>query len=115
MRSAGLALSGIGFAVRTQKHMRIHCIAAFLIIALGAVVTLNVLEWALICFAITLVFCAELMNTAIEQTVDLVSPQRHPLAKAAKDVAAGAVMAASLGAVVIGILIVGPPLWRLLF
>ncbi|WP_310732543.1 diacylglycerol kinase family protein [Paenibacillus sp. 1011MAR3C5] len=111
----GFALSGIMFAIRTQRHMQIHCIAAVLVIGLGWLLSLSSAEWALILFAIVLVISLELVNTAIEQAVDLASPERHPIAKAAKDTAAGAVLAGTLGAIAIGVIIIGPPLWRLLF
>ncbi|GKU79711.1 diacylglycerol kinase family protein [Paenibacillus sp. L3-i20] len=115
VRSAWLALTGIVFAVRTERHMRIHCVAALVVICLGTIVSLSIVEWAIICFAITLVISAELVNTAIEQAVNLASPNHHPIAKIAKDVAAGAVLAATFGAIIVGLLVIGPPLWRLIF
>jgi len=72
---------------------------------------LSGLEWAVIVLVVTLVWTVEFINTALEAVVDLASPQQHPLARAAKDVAAAAVLIASLGSVVIGLLILGPPLW----
>ncbi len=68
-------------------------------------------DWAVIVLATALVFTAEFLNTAIEVVVDLASPQIHPLAKVAKDVGAGAVLIAAVAAVLIGLLILGPPLW----
>jgi len=115
LRSAALAWAGICFAFRTQRHMRYHGVAAVLVCCLGLIVSLNRAEWAIIMIAIALVMSLELVNTAIEQAVDLASPDIHPLAKAAKDAAAGAVLLAAAGAVVIGLLILGPPLWRLIF
>lgn len=67
-------------------------------------------DWAIIVLTTAVVFIAEFLNTAVEVTVDLASPQMHPLAKIAKDVAAGAVLIAALAAVLIGLLILGPPL-----
>ncbi|RJX38281.1 diacylglycerol kinase family protein [Paenibacillus pinisoli] len=115
LKSVRVAMSGIGFALRTQRHMQIHCAAAALVIGLGWLLSLSAVEWALILFAIALVVSLELVNTAIEQAVDLASPERHPIAKAAKDTAAGAVLAATFAAIAIGVIILGPPLWRLLF
>lgn len=115
LRSVGIALSGIRFAIRTQRHMQIHCAAAVIVIGLGLLLSLSAMEWALILFAIALVISLELVNTAIEQAVDLASPELHPIAKAAKDTAAGAVLAGTFGAIAIGIIVIGPPLWRLLF
>jgi diacylglycerol kinase len=60
---------------------------------------------------ISVVFTAEFINTAIEAVVDLASPEKHPLAKVGKDVGAGAVLIAALAAVLIGVLVLGPPLW----
>lgn len=94
--------------------MKIHCAASVLTALLGWYLQLGLVEWCLIVFAITLVISAEMLNTAIEQVVDLASPQRHPLAKAAKDVAAGAVLVATFGAIAIGGIVLGPPLWKVL-
>jgi diacylglycerol kinase (ATP) len=68
-------------------------------------------DWAVLILTITMVFTAEFINTAIEAVVDLASPQKHPLAKVGKDVGAAAVLIAALAAVLIGLLILGPPLW----
>jgi len=68
-------------------------------------------DFAIIIVTITLVWAAELTNTAIEAAIDLASPDRHPLAKAGKDAAAGAVLVTAIGAILIGLLILGPPLW----
>jgi diacylglycerol kinase len=73
------------------------------------------LEWSVLILTTLLVWMAEFANTALEAVVDLVSPDYHPLAKAAKDVAAAAVLVGALGAVVVGLLILGPPLWARLF
>lgn len=112
-RSVALAFSGIWYAVRTQRHMRIHLIAAALVCILGAIVSLPPVHWAILLLTIAIVISAELVNTAIEKTVDLACSSFHPFAKLAKDVAAGAVLVAAIIAIVIGLLILGPPLWRL--
>lgn len=114
LKSLALALSGVGLAIRTQRHMQFHMFAAVIVIALGSFLSLGATEWCLIAIAIGMVVSAELVNTAIEQAVDLASPERHPLAKSAKDVAAGAVLATALVAIAIGVLVLGPPLWRLI-
>jgi len=103
--SVNCAIEGIIYAVKSQKHMRNHFLAALVI--LGAVLFLRVssLEFILLVVSVSFVLFAELINTAIELTVDLVSPDHHPLAKAAKDVAAGAVLIAAIGAAVMGYLI----------
>ncbi len=68
-------------------------------------------DWAMLVLTTAMVFAAEFMNTAIEAVVDLASPDKHPLAKIGKDVGAAAVLVAALAAILIGLLILGPPLW----
>lgn len=114
IRSVGLAMSGIRHSIATQRHMQFHCIAAFLVFVVGMILSLDTLEWALIAMAVGMVISAEVMNTAVEKVVDLACPERHPLAKTAKDCAAGAVLICVIAAVITGLLVMGPPLWRLL-
>ncbi len=102
VQSLNCAIEGILWAAKTQRHMRIHFCAAVLFLFLAVFLHLSALEFILLAFAVTLVLFAELFNTAIETLVDLVSPDYHELAKRAKDVAAGAVLVASIGAVVMG-------------
>lgn len=71
-------------------------------------------EWVVLAFTIALVLILEGLNTAVEMCVDLAMPRRHPLAKHAKDLAAGTVLIASFTSVAVGLLILGPPLWKLL-
>lgn len=112
IRSLGFAYSGIVLAVRSQRHMKIHTVAAIIVCLVGALLPLTRLEWAMLLLVMALVITLEMVNTAIEHAVDLASPGIHPLAKAAKDVAAGAVLVAACFAVIIGLLILGPPLWH---
>src|SRR5712691_10623722 len=99
------ALDGILHGFRSQRHMRFHfCVAALALLA-GVVYGLNATELLVLTFAISLVIIAELFNTAIEAVVDLVTTTYHPLAKYAKDVAAGAVLIAALNACVVGVLL----------
>lgn len=102
--SLNCAIEGILWAVKTQGHMLFHLVAAIMVLVGALVLRLTLYEFALLALAITLVLFAELVNTAIEVTVDLVSPDFHPLAQRAKDVAAGAVLLASVGAMVLGYL-----------
>lgn len=90
--------------------MRFHLGAAAAVMLLAALLQLRALEWALLIGACALVLAAELLNTAIEKAVDLAMPERHPLAGVAKDAAAGAVLVAAIGAALIGLLVLGPPL-----
>jgi len=82
-----------------------------LVVFLAAWLKLSLIEWALLAVTIGIVWLAEFLNTSIEAIVDLVSPQRHPLAKVSKDVGAAAVLITAVSAVVVGILLLGPPLW----
>src|SRR5215208_2199531 len=107
----GHAFRGWWYVLRTQHNAWIHSIVAALVIAVGLWVRLKPLDWAIIVLTIAMVFTAEFINTAIEAVVDLASPVHHPLAKVGKDVGAGAVLVAALAAALVGLLILGPPLW----
>jgi len=106
--SANCAVEGILHAARTQKHVRWHFISAALVVLLGLFFGLGRMEFIALTLAVVLVLITEILNTAIEAAVDLVSETYHPLAKVAKDTAAGAVFVASFGAVVLGFLILYP-------
>jgi diacylglycerol kinase (ATP) len=103
--SVHFALQGVLQGVRAQRHLRFHFVAALLALLAGALMGLSRAELLVLLFAITLVIIAELFNTAIEAVVDLITTAYHPLAKHAKDVAAGAVLIAALNAVVVGLLL----------
>ncbi|GAM08134.1 diacylglycerol kinase [Geobacter sp. OR-1] len=103
--SVNCAIEGIIHTARTQKHMRRHFLAALFLFPLILMLGVTDTEFILISLSVCFVLFAELMNTAIEAVVDLVTTEYHPLAKTAKDVAAGAVLMASIGAVVMGYLI----------
>ena len=107
------AWSGVYYAVRSQRHVRFHLGAAVVVLVAGGLVGVAPVELAVLLVAITLVLTAELCNTAAEAIVDLVSPERHPLAKVAKDVAAGAVLVSAGGAVLVGLAIFLPRVVRL--
>jgi len=112
------ALRGWKHVLKTQNNAWIHSLAALAVLVLGLWLQLPARDWAVLILTIVMVFTAEFINTAIEAIVDLASPDEHPLAKVGKDVGAGAVLIAALSAVLIGLLILGPPLWdrlRLLF
>jgi diacylglycerol kinase (ATP) len=103
--SVNCAIEGILYAVRNQKHMRNHFLAALGILAAVLLLRVSTLEFTLLAISVSFVLFAELINTAIEICVDMVSPEYHPLAKASKDVAAGAVLVAAIGAALMGYLI----------
>jgi diacylglycerol kinase (ATP) len=114
----GHAFRGWRHVLRTQQNVWVHSIVTAIVFALGLWLSLPPRDWAVLILTIAIVFTAEFINTAIEAVVDLASPEKHPLAKVGKDVGAGAVLVAALAAVLIGLLILGPPLWdklKLLF
>jgi len=100
--SVNFAIQGILHATRTQKHMRYHFCAAILLLVAVLFLRITAIEFTLLCLSVSFVLFAEMMNTAVEAIVDLVSPDYHPLAKVAKDVAAGAVLIAAFGTAVMG-------------
>ncbi|KJD46616.1 diacylglycerol kinase family protein [Paenibacillus terrae] len=108
------AAEGVMYALRTQLNMRIHVVMAFLVIAAGLSLRISRLDWLFVSMAIAMVIVAELINTAVEAAIDLISPDIHPLAKAAKDTAAGAVLLAAVFAVIIGIFVFYRPLLTLI-
>ncbi len=91
--------------MRTEKHMRIHFIAAIAVLLVALFLKVSPVEFALLALSILSVLCAEMFNTSVEAVVDLVSPGFHPLAKIAKDTAAGAVLITACGAAIMGYLI----------
>jgi diacylglycerol kinase (ATP) len=107
----GHAFRGWYHVLQTQHNAWIHSAVATVVIVLGLWLGLPPRDWAVLVLAIAMVFTAEFINTAIEAVVDLASPMHHPLAKVGKDVGAAAVLVAALSAILIGLLILGPPLW----
>lgn len=106
-----VAVEGIVYAFNTQRNMKVHAIITFMVIPLGIVARLSWMEWLWIMAAIAMVFAMELMNTAVEAVVDLVMPDPHPVAKIAKDTAAGAVFITAVFAVFVGVVIFVKPLF----
>jgi diacylglycerol kinase len=104
------AFSGMWYAVKTQRNIRIHSIIALCVVALGLWLGLGWLQWAVLFLMMGAVVSSEMLNTAIETIVDAQVEEFHPLAKVAKDVSAGAVMILALTAVLVGICLLGPPL-----
>lgn len=106
--SLGYAFKGLVAAVKGERNLRFHFSAAAVITVLGLWLGLKPLEWAALVLAFEAVIAGELMNTAIETVVDLICPDYHPLAKKAKDIAAGAVLILALGAMIIVFIIFLP-------
>ena len=107
----GHAFRGWGYVLKTQQNAWIHSLVATAVLMLGLWLKLSTSDWATLIITIAIVFTAEFINTSIEAVVDLASPTHHPLAKVGKDVGAAAVLVAALAAVLVGLLILGPPLW----
>ncbi len=105
------AMRGIMVAIAGGRNMKIHLLAAILAVITAWFLGINRLEWAMITISIFMVLAAETLNTAVEKTVDLVTRDYHPLAKQAKNLAAGAVLLTAINAVIIGLLIFGPYLF----
>ena len=111
MHAFGHAFRGWWHVLKTQQNAWIHSVVATLIILVCLWLRIPPRDWAVIVLTIAMVFTAEFINTAIEAVVDLASPVQHPLAKVGKDVGAGAVLVSALAAALVGLLILGPPLW----
>ena len=107
---ANVAIEGIIYAVKTQRHMQYHLFAALAALILSLLLNIARVDFILLCMAIVLVLVTEMLNTAIEVTVDMISEEYHPRAKIAKDIGAGVVLIASIGALTLAYLILYPAL-----
>jgi len=105
------AFRGWFYVLQTQRNVWIHGVIAVIVFISGLWLRLPPQDWAVIILTAALVFTAEFINTSIEVTLDLASPDTHPLAKIGKDVGAAAVLVSALAAILIGLLLLGPPLW----
>jgi diacylglycerol kinase (ATP) len=119
-RAATLLLSfryagaGIRYLLWTQRNAKIHTAIGLIAIALGFLLRIEHSEWLILVLTIALVMATEGLNTAVEAVVDLASPAYHPLAKIAKDVAAGTVLLTAIAAVIVGLIIFLPRLLSLI-
>lgn len=107
---ANVAIEGIIYSVKTQRHMRYHLVAALVVLLVGLMVNVSRTELILLSMAIILVLVTEMLNTALEVAIDMIAEEFHPQAKAAKDIAAGVVLVASAGALILAYLILYPAL-----
>ncbi|WP_243767321.1 diacylglycerol kinase [Paenibacillus agricola] len=112
-RSFRYAYEGVKYALSTQRNMKFHFFAAFIVMLLALYLRLPKLEILFILLAVTLMIVTELINTAIEKTVDLAMPDHHPLAKIAKDVAAASVLVSAVFAAVVGMVVFYEPVDQL--
>lgn len=101
------AVRGVITAYREERQMKIHTLAAVTAIVCGIMADLSRAEWAILALTIAMVIALELVNTAVERIVDMVTEEYHPLAEKAKDVAAGAVLVGAIAAVIVGICLFG--------
>jgi diacylglycerol kinase len=108
------AFSGLRRLATSERHFQLHLIAATCAVILAAFLGFSPLEWSILTVTIGLVLVAEGLNSAIERAIDTTMPSFHPLAKAAKDIAAAAVLIAALVSVIVGLLLYAPKLWALL-
>jgi len=104
------AWEGLKYALKTQRNMRIHLSIAVIVFIMSWLLGISMDDLTRIVFAVSFVLFAEMVNTAVEKTVDLFMSTYHPLAKIAKNVAAGAVLIAAVNAVIVGIAVLGKPL-----
>ena len=111
-RSFRYAFGGWWYVIRTQRNAWIHAVVSLAVLGIAIWLGLNRYDWALIIIAIAMVWTAEFINTALEAIVDLASPEQHELARISKDVGASAVLIAAGSAALIGLIILGPPLWN---
>ena len=112
-KSFRYAFEGIIAGIKKERNMKIHCMAMVLVIAAGIILKLSITEWCICLVLFGVILALELVNTAIEAVVDLVTEEYRPLAKLAKDTAAGAVLIASIMAAGAGVLIFLPKVLRL--
>jgi len=106
------ALAGWLHVLRTQRNAWIHAMATIIVFVIAFWVGLDRLSWAILLVTVGLVWISEFLNTALEAIVDLASPEVHPLAQVGKDVGAAAVLISALVAILVGLLILGPPLFH---
>ncbi|MBY0757871.1 MULTISPECIES: diacylglycerol kinase family protein [Sellimonas] len=114
-KSFGYAFSGIYTGIRKERNMKIHCVAACLVTAAGLIVGLTITEWCICIILFGAVMALELVNTAVEAVVDLVTEEKKPLAKIAKDTAAGAVLIMAIAAAAAGLFIFVPHVMEWIF
>ena len=112
LRSVGYALKGIAFAFRTQRNLRWHGIAACATLVLALGLRLHRVEMAILVVVIGLVICAEVLNTAVELTIDMIKITEHPVARIVKDVAAGAVLITAIMSIAVAWFVIWPHLVR---
>lgn len=107
-KSFGYAFEGIYTCIKKERNMKIHCVMAVFVVIAGIILGISVTEWCICLVLFGLIMALEMVNTAVEAVVDLVTQERKPLAKIAKDTAAGAVLIAAIMSAIIGCVIFVP-------
>ena len=113
-KSFGYAFEGIGTCIKKERNMKIHCVAAVFLVIAGVILKISAIEWCICLALFGLVMALEHVNTAVEAVVDMVTEEYHPLAKVAKDTAAGAVLIAAIMAAIAGCIIFLPKIAQIL-
>jgi diacylglycerol kinase len=108
--SLGYAIAGWLYMLRRQKNTRLQAVASLLVLTLAWWLQIDALRWAVLILTITIVWMAEFVNAAVEAVINLAAPNIHPMAQVGKDVASAAVLLGVVASVIIGLLILGPPL-----
>lgn len=111
IRAFQAAFRGVAWLIRIEVHPRIHLAITLMVVALGWWLHIPLAHWAYLFLAMGLVWSAEALNTALEKALDVLHPATHPTIGLAKDIAAGGVLLAALFAVLVGLVVLGPPLW----
>lgn len=108
------AFRGIGHVMSTQRNAKIQSATGFVTLITAAILKLPIADWAVLAITMAVVLAVEALNTALEEIVNVVSPELSEPARNAKDAAAGAVLLVAIGAVAVGLFVLGPPLWQAL-
>jgi diacylglycerol kinase len=114
IRSFGYAIRGIRLVIGSEANMKIHITVTLAVVICGFFFSISTTEWLLCLICFGLVLSSEMVNTAIENVVDLASPEQHPLAGKAKDIAAGAVLISAIFSAITGLIIFVPKGWYVL-
>jgi diacylglycerol kinase (ATP) len=112
LSSLGYALAGWLYMLRRQKNTRIQAFASIAVLLVAFWLQIDAISWAVLIVTITIVWMAEFLNAAVEAAINLVSAELHPMAKVGKDVASAAVLLSVLASIIVGLLLLGPPLWE---
>lgn len=111
LRSIKIAISGIWQVLISQQNARIHFAATLLVLSASILLDISRVEWMALLLVMGFVWAAEIFNTAIEDLVDLISPENTPSAKRIKDISAGAVLVSAVISILVGLLVFGPRIW----